>query len=188
MTVYNELMAETARRLESPDYFTPVDQVPAHMARSVLNRVNLLKGVRPGSELSVRDVPSALDRVGVEGIVPGELLFGRFAGHDDMKAVPWIAQPVASVEQPDVDEGEVRNELFRKVPLDTRIIMQDTDLVRLFALNVRDQEPVVIVDAVSPLSSKEKKTRRNALERSAKELSMARFLLIESRQDVTYLK
>jgi hypothetical protein len=88
MTVYNELMAETARRLESPDYFTPVDKAPAHMARSVLNRFNLLRGVRPGSELPIRDVPSALDSVGIEGIVPGELLFGRFAGHDDMKAVP----------------------------------------------------------------------------------------------------
>lgn len=187
MTVYNELMAETARRLERPDYFTAVDQVPAHMARSVLNRFNLLKGVLPGSELSIRDVPSALDSVGVEGIVPGELLFGRFTGHDDMKAVPWIAHPVMPDEQPNIDENEVRNELFRKIPLDTRMIMKHTDLVRLFALNVRNQGPVVMVDALLPLNSKEKKTRRNALARSAKELSMARFLLIESRQNITLL-
>jgi hypothetical protein len=68
------------------------------------------------------------------------------------------------------------------------MIMKHTDLVRVFGLNIRNQAPVVMIDAVSPLNSKEKRTRRNALARSAKELSIATFLLIESRQDVSRLR
>jgi hypothetical protein len=187
MSVYNELMAETTSRLENPDYFTPVDQVPSHIARSVLNRLNLFQGVRPGNELPVADVPSALMDSKISGIVPGEIMFGIYDDVFEMKALPWIAQPAIEGSQSAIDEDEVRNELFRHIPMNMRTIMKHTDIIRAHALNMQGRRPVVIVDAISPISTKEMRTRRNALDRTAHELAMAKFLLIESRENITLL-
>lgn len=189
MALYTENMKETAARLDDTSYFNPVDLVPAHIARSVLNRMDLFQGGHPGNELPIRatDVPSVLDDFKITGIVPGEVLVGNFAEHDGLQALPWIARPVAPDLQHTINEVDVRAELLAKVSMETRQSIGTPELTRIFALSLRNRQPLVIVDALSPISNKDKLLHKAALSRSARELSKALFMLVEARQKVTLL-
>jgi hypothetical protein len=186
---YSELMMETADRLRDPSYFTPVDQVPAYLARSVVNRVNLFKGASPGEELPITnaDIPSVLNQFKISGIVPGEVLFGHFEGNEQLEAVPWIAQHVDDGSQASVSVDDVRNELFSKTPMETRSTITSDDLIPAHAVRINKSNTILMVDSKAEMISRKDKARLEALERTALALPDIAFWLIEGRRRVTWL-